>query len=427
MHDVIIIGAGAAGLAAASVLRGSGVDVAVLEARERAGGRCWSVTHASAPLPLELGAEFVHGSAEETQRLAARAGVLVNDVAGTQWRVRGGRLTKQNDFWERVGRVMSLLPQNGPDHSFSEFLDGRPGGDRLAQDRVLARSFVQGFHAADLDRISARALAEAGNPAADESASRHGRTIGGYSALLAPLLNGVSDRIRYGEVVKGIHWERGHAAIETTQGEYEARTAIITLPPGILQSADVVIDPMPRSLGNALAGIAMGSVARVALLFDRRFWEEDIVGGMPANKSLIDLSFLHTPRSPFNIWWTQYPLRTPVLVGWSGGPPAAGLSAAGAAEKALPELAAQLGVARRRLQSMLVATFHHNWDADPFSRGAYSYAVVGGATAPQRLGRPIDDTLYLAGEATAAGHSGTVEGAVRSGYRAARQCLERLA
>ncbi|HEX2167965.1 MAG TPA: NAD(P)/FAD-dependent oxidoreductase [Longimicrobiales bacterium] len=424
MHDAIIIGAGAAGLAAASILRESGLDIAILEARQRSGGRCWSVTHSSAPLPLELGAEFVHGSAEDTEKLAARAGVLVNDVAGTQWRVRGKRLTKQDDFFSRVGRVMSRLPQKGPDISFGEFLDGEPGGASLAQDRMLARSFVQGFHAADLDRISARALAEAGNPGEDESAARHGRTIGGYTALLAPLLHDVSDRIHYDEAVRRIQWERGHVAVETGTRVFEARAAIVTLSPGVLQSGDVVIDPLPRSLTRALGGIAMGSVARVTLLFDQRFWEQDIIGGVPANASLTDLSFLHTPQSPFNIWWTQYPLRTPVLVGWSGGPPGAKVNAEGAAERALPELAKQLGVTRRRLESMLVATFHHDWDADPFSRGAYSYAVVGGATASQRLARPIEGTLFIAGEATAAEHSGTVEGALKSGYRAARLILQ---
>jgi monoamine oxidase len=425
MHDVIIIGAGAAGLAAASVLRDAGIDTILLEARHRSGGRCWSVTHTAAPLPLELGAEFVHGSARETEKLALRAGVLVNDVAGSQWRVRGKRLTKQDDFFERVGRVMSRLPQTGPDISFGEFLEGEPGGASHAQDRTLARSFVQGFHAADLDRVSARALAAAGNPGEDESAARHGRTIGGYTALLAPLLHDVSDRIRYGEPVRRIRWERGHVAVETHDGTLEARAAIVTLSAGVLQSGDIEIDPMPRPFVRALAGIAMGSVARVTLLFDRRFWEEDIVRGVPADASLTDLSFLHTPRSPFNIWWTQYPLRTPVLVGWSGGPPAAALSREGAVAQALPELAKQLGVARARFESMLVATFHHDWDADPFSRGAYSYAVVGGATASQRLARPIGDTLFMAGEATAGDDSGTVEGALKSGYRAARLILQR--
>jgi monoamine oxidase len=90
---------------------------------------------------------------------------------------------------------------------------------------------------------------------------------------------------------------------------------------------------------------------------------------------------------------------------------------------AIAELARQLGLTRRRLASMVVATFHHDWSADPFSRGAYSYALVGGAGAATRLSRTVQGTLHFAGEATAGADSGTVEGALKSGQRAARQVL----
>jgi monoamine oxidase len=424
MHDVIVIGAGAAGLAAASALRAAGREVTVLEARQRPGGRCWSVTHEAAPLPLELGAEFVHGDARLTERAAQLAGVVISDVAGDQWEARNGRLRRQNGFWERVGRVMSRLPESGDDIAFGEFLRRRPGGRSLAHDRVLARSFVQGFHAADLERISVCALATGGHPGEDESAARHGRTVGGYGAVLAPILEAVSDVIRYGEVVRGIEWRRGRVTVRTTANTHVARAAVITLPLGVLQAGDVMIDPMPPSIARALGGLAMGSVARVTLLFDERFWEGDVIAGVPEGANLSSLSFLHTPHARFNIWWTLYPLRAPVIVGWSGGPPAAALHAEGGVEeRALAELAAQLGIARRRLERRLVASFHHDWDGDPFSRGAYSYAVVGGAGASKRLARPVDRTLFIAGEATADRDSGTVEGALASGYRAARQVL----
>jgi monoamine oxidase len=427
MTDTLILGAGAAGLAAASALRRAGREVLVLEARDRSGGRCWSVTHPAAPLPLELGAEFVHGGAEETEKLASRAGIVISDVAGDQWRARNGRITRLHGFWDRVGRVLSRLPDaSRGDISFGEFLRGAPGGSALAHDRVLARAFVQGFHAADLDRVSARALAEAGNPGEDESAARHGRTVGGYTALLAPLAAQVSDLIRYGETVRSVRWQRGRVRVETAGSTFDARAAVITLPLGVLHYGDVDFDPWPPTVRRGLAGLAMGSVARVTMVFDRRFWEGDVVKQLPAGASLSRLSFLHTPHSPFNIWWTLYPLRAPVMVGWSGGPPAEALHAAGNVEEhAVAELATQLGMTRRRLQSVLVATFHHDWDSDPFSRGAYSYAVVGGATASQRLARPVDDTLFFAGEATAGADSGTVEGALRSGFRAARHVLQR--
>lgn len=418
MLDAIVIGAGAAGLAAAADLRAGGRDIAILEARDRAGGRCHSIEHAASPLPLELGAEFVHGTAEETTRLAARAGVPVCDITGEHWQARDGRITRLKGFWQRVGRVMSRLPGPGDDDiSFGDFLRTRPGGRTLARERTLARAFVQGFHAADIERVSARALAESGNPGEDESASRHARTVGGYTKLLAPLLREVSDVVHFGDPVRRITWRRGHVRVDTNGDTYEARAVIITLPLGVLQSGDVVIDPLPPSMQRALAGLATGSVVRVTLLFDDRFREQVQI---PRNAS-----FLHTPHSPFNIWWTLHPLRAPVMVGWSGGPPATVLLREGnVEERAVQELARQLGITGRRMERMLAATFHHDWDADPFSRGAYSYAVVGGATASQRLARTVEGTLFLAGEATAGESSGTVEGALQSGQRAARQVLQ---
>jgi monoamine oxidase len=429
MQDVIIIGAGAAGLAAAELLAARQLDILLLEARHRTGGRCWSVEHHASPVALELGAEFVHGAATETEALAARAGVLICDVAGDDWRPERDGLRRQHGFWERIGRVFAHIPadEDGEDMSFAEFLGRRPGGARMAEERELARSFVQGFHAADLERASVRAVAEAGNPGEDESVSRHGRTTGGYTALLAPLHRAASHRIRFGEVVHAIRWERRHAMVETQHATFEARTVIVTVPLGVLQSGGVRIEPMPASLRRGMEGLAMGHVARVTLLFESRFWEDDVVPGVPAGESLASLSFLHTPDSPFNIWWTLAPLRAPVMVGWSGGPPAAAMYGEGdVARQAVSALARALGMSRRRVDSRLEATFTHDWHGDAFSGGAYSYAVVGGAGASAALSRSAGGTLFMAGEATAGAHGGTVEGALRSGQRAARQVLRAL-
>jgi monoamine oxidase len=115
-------------------------------------------------------------------------------------------------------------------------------------------------------------------------------------------------------------------------------------------------------------------------------------------------------------------------VAWSGGPPAAALSRLPPAEiegAALGALAAQLGIARRRVASRVEATWMHDWQGDPFARGAYSYARVGGAGAARSLSRPVDRTLFFAGEATNP-EAGTVEGAIQSGLRAARQVARAL-
>jgi monoamine oxidase len=136
------------------------------------------------------------------------------------------------------------------------------------------------------------------------------------------------------------------------------------------------------------------------------------------------MSFLQTGSSPFNVWWTAYPIRAPVMVAWAGGPAAAalaGLSAEEVASKAIGSLAESLGVSRARVASRVVATWTHDWRSDPYARGAYSYVRVGGVGSSRRLARPLDGTLFFAGEATEEEHSGTVEGALASGLRAARQ------
>jgi monoamine oxidase len=137
------------------------------------------------------------------------------------------------------------------------------------------------------------------------------------------------------------------------------------------------------------------------------------------------LSFLFTRGGPFNVWWTAYPMRSPLAIAWSGGPPAAALAGKSTEEIAsiaCGALAEHLGISRRRVASRLLAAWSHDWDGDPFARGAYSYARAGGSRAAAALARPVEGTLFFAGEAAdAEGRTGTVEGALATGLRAARQ------
>jgi monoamine oxidase len=135
--------------------------------------------------------------------------------------------------------------------------------------------------------------------------------------------------------------------------------------------------------------------------------------------------FLHAPGAPLPTWWTTFPVRAAVLTAWAGGKAAAALQRRGrdAIEGcAVDTLAALLRVERRSVERELEGIYLHEWHADPYSRGAYSYIRSGGMAAAQRLCRPIEDTLFLAGEHTAPpSDRGTVHGAMVSGERAARQ------
>jgi len=128
-------------------------------------------------------------------------------------------------------------------------------------------------------------------------------------------------------------------------------------------------------------------------------------------------------------WWTSLPVRSPVLVGYVGAVPAEQLLAEdppSRLERSLVALSEVLAVPRRELEEQLDASASHDWHADPFARGAYSYISVGGNSAPRALARPVDGTLFFAGEATDGAQIGTVAGALSSGRRAAREILRVL-
>jgi monoamine oxidase len=165
-------------------------------------------------------------------------------------------------------------------------------------------------------------------------------------------------------------------------------------------------------------------VVRVILRFREHFWEDLQVDG----KSLRDMSFLHSDNPDFPTWWTTMPRVTPMLTGWSAGPNGISLAAKSDEEvvdRAMRSVAELLHLPGKELRELMVASYFHNWWKDPFSRGAYSYACVGGFDAARELGRPVSGTLFFAGEATNySGRNGTVDGAIASGQRAAREIVE---
>ena len=425
--DVAIIGAGVSGLAAAGELRRKGLKVAVYEARDRIGGRVLTHRDGRFPLPLELGAEFIHGEAAETERLLREAGLAALDVAGDHWKAEKGKLQPYESFYERIDRVLKRIDPEGKDRSFDELLARlRSIG---AEDRKAAREFVTGFHAADPAQIGVLSIAPEDGEEPSESASRMGRVVQGYDQVPAWLARDLEGSLHLGTPVSEIAWERGR--VELTLGgkarKMSARAAVVTVPVGVLQAppdepGGIRFRPDPPRLRETLELLAMGTVVRLVLGFSEFPWKD--------REELERLTFLHTGDGTFRVCWTAYPMRLPVLVAWSGGPPAAELARKGPREiraAALRALSGSLGISRQRIESRLKEAWMHDWDDDPLSRGAYSYARVGGSEAAQTLARPVQGTLFFAGEATdQEGRTGTVEGALATGLRAARQVAKAL-
>lgn len=416
-----------AGLASARSLTQAGQSVLLLEARERLGGRVYTSPTTGPGVPIELGAEFVHGRPRELWDIIEAARLPTQPVVNRHYARRDGRIASVTGYMERVNRILEEAKDQGDrDRSVAEYLETRPSSDHEAV--ALAKAYVEGFHAADTRKMSLHGLvhAESATSAAGETQFRLGL---GYDAIVTWLRSQLPEtrtKIRLGTVVSQIRWKRGMVGVDIRTATGEAQTvsapqAIVTLPLGVLKARDdtpgsVRFTPGLGDKAAALERLEMGAILRLVLWFDAVFWP------------VPDLSFLHDPTGLLPIWWTRAPVQAPVLTGWVGGPPAADLARDGPDrlhQRALHSLGHALDLDPATVRSHLREMHYHDWIEDPFSRGAYSYVAVGGLGAEDRLAAPVEGTLFFAGEATVSdGHLGTVHGAIASGYRAAREALE---
>jgi monoamine oxidase len=419
--DVLVIGGGVAGLQAARELSTAGLHVALLEARDRLGGRIY--TRQCAGHPVELGAEFVHGRPAEIFQLTSEAGLRLVPVQGEfiskkqdQWRHSG-------ELWAEVNQLFESMPADDPDRSFQEYVERAQASTEAKQH---ALSFVEGFHAADPKRVSVHWLIRA-TKAEEEIDGEHSfRLVDGYEDLVRALAGRV-DRSRCDvhlqTAVSEVLWKPGQVSITAGARVFFAARAIITVPLSVLKSGGLRFLPKLEEKEAAMTLLEMGPVVRASLCFPEKFWE--------TRGELRDASFLFTDDPEFPTWWTSHPLPYPILTGWAAGKRATALmlqTEAGIVERALHSLGRILETSPEKLRQIMVAAFVHDWQTDPLSRGAYSYAVVGGADAAESLAASVAQTLFFAGEATNfEGHNGTVHGAMASGHRAAQEVLKAAA
>ena len=431
--DVIVVGAGAAGLAAAEVLTRAGASVVVLEGRARAGGRILTRRVRGWPLPVELGAEFVQGRAEEVFEIARLGSLLIDRVPDLHVESTAAGWKRVHDLWSQFDAVTRQMRSGGRDRPVAEFFRSRR---RLspAQKR-LAISLIEGYHAAHLDRVSEHWLSTAGDPSTSSEENPQFRVVSGYGSVTKYLLSRFDPklgRIRFSTPVRRIRWRRGSVTVGTEgSGEFRARRVVVTVPAAVLRAgagatASIAFDPDPPSHRRALGKIEAGHVVRLVLRFREALWKETA----PARESgTSGFAFLHHRGSPFPTWWTAAPAEVPMITAWAGGPAAESLlrlPREAILGRALETLASFLETPPARVKRSLIGWHLHDWSTDPFSREAYSYAGVNGASAADALARPAAGTLFFAGEATDREQSGTVPGAIASGRRAARQVIRGL-
>jgi len=438
---VVVIGAGAAGLAAAEQLARAKLSIRVLEARPRIGGRVDTRRPPDWPVPAELGAEFVQGKAKTLLSRVRKARLRVEPTGEKRLTLKDGRLADVEPLLE--GALARVAALHG-DVPVEQALDAMERAEKIpAEERALSRFYVEGYYAADVTRASAEAIG------ALERASRalHGdeaaRVEGGYIGVLERILSSIEKRVpgalRLSTVVTEVRWSAGRVTMESRKPtglslpSLLARAAVVTIPLGVLRApagaaGAIRFAPRLHELEHAAAAMVQGPLFKLLFRFREAFWRS----GTPTahHARLRGLGFVFLPGGAVPTWWTTAPVESAVLTGWAGGPLAQELSALPPDTRrgrALETLQRLFGTPRSTLEELLDDELIHDWQADPYARGGYAVTQVGGLGAARVLARPVADTLFFAGEHThTEGQAGTVHGALETGERAARECLAAL-
>ena len=413
MHivDVAVIGAGAAGIAAARRLLASGASVLVLEARDRVGGRAHTVTVEG--LPLDLGCGWLHDAAENRCREVFEHELhLAIDSTAPPWGrpalEAGFPIADQRAYRVAFARLQADLELAARDPRDRPASDLVVRGDRW---RPLFDAFSGAYNGAALDRISVH------DYAAYRAGEGDARTPGGYGAALAlaaaglPVrLEAVVVRVEHGAAPARVHLAEG--------GVVEAQAVVCTLPTHLLARDDVRFEPALPQVAEAASHVPLGCAAKAFHAID---------GGDPGDFAPPESLLFGATDTARTASHHIRPFGRPCVESYFGGAFAGELEAAGPGallDFARGQIAERLGSRWRSRLRPLAAT---GWSVDPRSRGAYSHALPGHAGARATLAAPAPGgRLHFAGEATSASFFSTAHGAWESGEAAADGVLARL-
>jgi monoamine oxidase len=430
--DVVVVGAGAAGLSAGRALADAGLSVIVLEARDRLGGRVWT-DRAFGPVPVERGAEFIHGAGAESWPVVRQAGLHTEPfarwsgrrIALSPGRLAGAWLPRTRLDLRRIFTLeQEIARYQGPDCSLAEWLAARRYSPLAAH---IADIRLAHANCATPTTISVAELAHELRLSDRGPGDFH--ILDGYDRVFTPLAAGLD--VRLSTAVTEIEWGQDGVQVKTRrQGDKEthepidqsstpdrlvshstlqARHAVVTLPLALLKAGAVRFDPpLPERKQRAIETLAMAPAIKLLFRFAEPFWDDQ-------------MTFL-TADDPVPVWWTVR-RGAPLLTGFVTGPRAARLAAhgqAGIVERGLNALTAIFGPAARRLFERAQVV---DWGADEWARGGYSSVPPGAHGQRQILAEPAA-ALHFAGEATVfASNPATVHGALHSGQRAAGEII----
>jgi monoamine oxidase len=403
--DVLIVGAGAAGLAAARECQRLGKSFVLLEARDRIGGRVFTDT--SLGQPFDAGARYIHWAERNPWAGVARGlAVAIAPEAPGGFRVYAqGKTVPEADRSQRrqafaaLSRLLDDDPAKVPDISLAEEA-ARGAADAEAAGRLARMALGE-----EPERVSAR----------DYARLWSGEDLvvpGGYGALVQAYGAGLP--VRLSTAVNAIRWGGQGIAAETGDSTIRAKAAIVTLPPSVLASGAIRFIPdLPAGTRDALAGLGAGALTKIGLKFDGARFD------VPADSDVFEME---GPGETFDFeCWT---FGRDIVVANFGGDHARRVTADGDAAAIPATLDAFVRVVGSSARKSFTGGSVHAWHRDPYSLGCYSHCLPGHADARANLAEPVAERIFFAGEATGGedfGGAMTAGGAFLAGRTAARR------
>ena len=421
VYDVLVIGAGMSGIAAADFLDDKGLSVLILEARDRIGGRIWTMYWDEAEKQIDLGASWIHGTTNNPiTKIAEDHGIELLETDMDSRVILGANGEWIDDYTEN--EIDSLYTQ------FQEYM--WYFAETVNKDtsvKVAEENFINLRNLSEEQKNQLRFIINADlehDEAADvfdlSLTTDIGKPFGGlevifpdgYLQILDTLDDGLDIRLEH--VVSKVEYDDQGVIVTTNQGTFDAKYVISTLPIGVLKAESVEFSPpLPAAKQQAIDRIGMGLMNKLYLIFEDDFWD--------------DVTLLNYVSSDGGSMWEFLNLNVlgePILLGFTVGEHARQL------EKLSDEeiVADAMSILRNMYGDETLEPLDYvrtKWASDPYAIGAYSYSHVGVTKSDYTaLAEPVMDRVFFAGEATIIDHTATVHGAYLSGIREAQQIYE---